>query len=131
MRVVVAFSRLILRGQLIFLMCFPLPGQADELARTFPASSNVSPRILSNYCKDTPFRGVVILKNSNGLIGGYVLVPAIMDSPIPYLDSNGNGLALFHIFDPAEKKKEASAIIDQLRMQFPIEAPLDCTSYPK
>jgi hypothetical protein len=52
-----------------------------------------------------------------------------MDSPIPFLDSNGNIIAMFHIFDSPEKKKEASTIIDQLRMKFPTEERLDCSSY--
>ncbi len=54
-----------------------------------------------------------------------------MDSPIPYLDSNGKHLAMFHIFGSIDEKKKASSVIDQLRSQFPVEERLDCSKQPK
>jgi hypothetical protein len=54
-----------------------------------------------------------------------------MDSPIPYFDSNGRHLAMFHIFGSAEEKKKASSVIDQLKSQFPVEERLDCSNQTK
>lgn len=69
---------------------------------------------------------MVVLKNAGGLTGGYVLLPAIMDAPVPYLDANGDALATFHIFDSPEKKREAAAVIQQLKREFPLEEAADC-----
>ena len=69
----------------------------------------------------------IVLKNSDGLIGGYVLQPSIMDAPIPYLDCRGAPLSSFHIFATDAEKAAATKIIDPLRRDFPIEERLDCS----
>jgi hypothetical protein len=65
------------------------------------------------------------MKNSKGLIGGFVIKPAIMDSPIYYLDCTGKFLALFHIFAPDKEREDASMIIKQLSIAFPVHETLE------
>ena len=62
------------------------------------------------------------------MTGGYVMLPAIRDSSIPYFDANGVHLTSFHIFDSLEKKKDASAVIEQLKREFPLEETVDCNN---
>lgn len=125
-----AFFSAAVTVQLILFMRTPLYAHADELPQTFPTSTQISQEIVSATC-NAPYRGLVVLKNSAGLIGGYVRIPALMDSPIPYLDSNGRHVAMFHIFGSMEEKKKASGIVDQLMLQFPVEERLDCGNQPK
>jgi len=125
-----AFFRAAVTIQLILFMRTPSYAHADELLQTFPTTPQISQETVSATCNNSPYRGLVVLKNSAGLIGGYVLIPAIMDSPIPYLDSNGRHIAMFHIFGSKEEKKKASAIVDQLKSQFPVEERLDCERTP-
>ena len=96
----------------------------------FQTSSQINQLVAENHCLDR-FYKITILKNLNGQIGGYVLQPPIMDSPIPYLDCHGNPLTSFHIFDPDDAKAQAMRIIGPLREQFPIEESLDCADYSK
>jgi hypothetical protein len=125
-----AFFRAAVTIQLVLFMRTPSYAHADELLQTFPTTPQISQEIVSATCNNSRYRGLVVLKNSAGLIGGYVHIPAIMDSPIPYLDSNGRHIAMFHIFGSKEEKKKASAIVDQLRSQFPVEERLDCERTP-
>ena len=90
----------------------------------FTTSVHVAEKVIKDYSKDSYFR-VIVLKNSKGLIGGYILQPSIPDSPIPYLDSNGNILTSFHIFGTDEEKSKAQSIIEKLRKEFPLEEPLN------
>lgn len=103
---------------------------ADEPSQALPTSTQVSQEVVTATC-NAPYSGLVVLKNSAGLIGGYVRMPMIRDSPIPYLDSNGKLLAMFHIFGSMDEKRKASSIIDHLKSQFPIEERLDCANQPK
>ena len=89
------------------------------------ASRDVSENVIRDYCKNSMYKAIV-LKNANGLIGGYVLQPSIMDLPIPYLDCNGNPLTSFHIFASDAEKSGSMKIIEPLRRAFPIEQPLKC-----
>ena len=125
-----AFSRATVTVQLVLFLCAPLYSRAEELSQTFPTSPQLSQEVVSATC-NAPYRGLVVLKNAAGLIGGYVRIPAIMDSPIPYLDSNGKHLAMFHIFGSMDEKKKASGIIDRLKANFPVEERLDCSKQPK
>ena len=90
------------------------------------SSPNISPAVIRAYCKDGMYKAIV-LKNSDGLIGGYVLQPSIMDAPIPYLDCKGEPLTSFHIFATDAEKANSMKIIDPLRRDFPIEERLDCS----
>ena len=105
--------------------CFPALAMGRRPSMKFESTDHVEPTILQSYCNNT-FYKVIILKDSKGRIGGYVLQPAIMDSPIPYLDCHGNTLTAFHIFDSDEDKAKAMRIITPLTEQFPVQAPLDC-----
>jgi hypothetical protein len=69
---------------------------------------------------------VTILKNAEGYIGGYVVTPPIADSPVSYLNADGNFLTSFHIFASDEEKKTASLIIEKLRKSYPKEEPFIC-----
>ena len=69
---------------------------------------------------------MVTLRNRDAVVGGYVLIPTIRDSPIRYLDHEGRHLATFHIFSSNESKQQASVIIDRLRSQFPVEEFAKC-----
>jgi hypothetical protein len=112
--------------QFALFVCVPLSAWAEEQSRTFPTTLKPSQEIITTHCRNGFFRAAVILKNAGGLTGGYVLVPAIRDSSIPYFDANGVHLTSFHIFDSAEKKKTASTVIEQLRREFPLEETVDC-----
>lgn len=125
-----AFSRATVTVQLVLFLCAPSYSRAEELPQTFPTSPQLSQEVVSATC-NASYRGLVVLKNAAGLIGGYVRIPAIMDSPIPYLDSNGKHLAMFHIFGSMDEKKKASGIIDRLKADFPVEERLDCSKQPK
>ena len=125
-----SFRQLSITFQLLLILWTPMHSRADEPPQTFPTSQQISQEIVTATC-NAPYRGLVVLRNSAGLIGGYVRIPAIMDSPIPYLDSNGKHLAMFHIFGSMEEKKKASSVIDQLRSQFPVEERVDCSNQAK
>ena len=93
----------------------------------FETSKVVSDKVISQYCP-TANSGikVSVLKNSKGEIGGYKINMPVDDTPIPYLDANGQQIASFHIFDTDENKAAASKIISQLTSEFPVEEPLKC-----
>lgn len=102
---------------------------ADETgAPAFKTALRIAPKVRSEHCRERPFYTVKVLKNVAGDIGGYVLLPPIRDSLIPYLDAEGDALASFHIFASDEEKRKAMAIITPLRRQFPVEETLDCTA---
>ena len=90
----------------------------------FETTETVCQKVKDAHGAPKPFHTVFILKNEDGLIGGYVLQPKKMDAPIPYLDCHGESLAMFHIFGSAEEKEQAEAILGPFREQFPIEEPL-------
>lgn len=110
-----------------YVMCAPLVAEGEKPPMKFETSSHISRQILQTHCNNS-FYQVTVLKNSQGLIGGYVLRPSVMDSPIPYLDCNGNSLTMFHIFDSNGNKENAMKIIEPLLKEFPIQEPLDCRS---
>ncbi|MBS0308968.1 MAG: hypothetical protein JSS58_08360 [Proteobacteria bacterium] len=94
----------------------------------FKTARSVAAKIQTEYCRERPFYTVKVLKNADGDIGGYVLIPSIRDSLIPFLDAEGEALTSFHIFASDEDKNKAEAIITPLRQQFPLEEALDCTA---
>jgi len=102
---------------------FPVLCIAEEHVN--PTSRKVSQQVIQQYCENSFFT-VRVLKNAKGLIEGYVLQPSIGDSPISYLDCNGDFLTSFYIFGANSEKANAMKIIDPLREEFPIEEPLDC-----
>ena len=102
-------------------------GEAKAVASTCP-TREVSAKVIREHCGDPAI--VKVLRNSEGAIGAYVLQPTVMDSPIPYLDCNGEPLTVFHIFAPDAEKQRASAIIDPIRSAYPVEEPLRCTATP-
>ena len=103
----------------------PVFAQGDQSMTTFRWSSQVAPSVLAEFCPRS-FYQVSILKNAQNRIGGYVLQPAIMDAPIPYLDCEGQPLTTFHIFGSDVEKKKATKIIDPLIKRFPIREALVC-----
>lgn len=104
---------------------------ADESPKAAPVTPEESRQVIAKSCASGPYQGVVILRNRDGLVGGYVLIPAIRDSPIPYLDHEARHLATFHIFGSNESKQQASAIVDRLRSQFPVEEFAKCPGTPR
>jgi hypothetical protein len=97
----------------------------EEKIMTFCTSTHVPDSIYESYGDKRLYSGVEVMKTSEGLIGGFVIKPAIMDSPIRYLDCSGTFLALFHIFDAQETKEGAMKIIDPLTEAFPVRELLD------
>ncbi len=92
-------------------------------------SKTVSPDILKRFCGQPPGPAPVIvkvLKDSAGLIGGYMHAMQIPDSPIYYLDAQGRDYALFHIFGSDAEKAKNKPLIDALRKAYPVEEPLAC-----
>jgi hypothetical protein len=106
---------------LIVGFCILAFAQGDKNSVNFPTSSEVNPEIIRNYCQANSFYKVIILKNSRGQIGGYVLQPAVMDSPIPYLDCQGKQIAVFHIFGTDAEKAKANSVIEPLLKAFPVQ----------
>jgi hypothetical protein len=91
----------------------------------FDTATDIAPAVLERHATPSPmFRGVMVLRNTKGLIGGYVLLPKVPDSPIPYLDCHGEPLTTFHIFGSGEEKEKAQAIVTELKRLFPVEEPL-------
>ena len=93
----------------------------------FKTSKLISESIIKQFCSASgDGREVIILRNGKGDIGGYKINMPVGDTPIPYLDVNGEQIASFHIFDTDENKAAASKIISQLTSEFPVEEPLKC-----
>ena len=90
-----------------------------------PPPSQPSPAIITKTCAG-PTRAVRVLRNAAGVIGAYVAVPAILDSPIYYNDAKGEPLTMFHIFGPDQEKVRSSAIVKQLTADFPREEIVPC-----
>jgi len=92
-------------------------------------SNTVSPDVLKRFCGQSPGPAPVIvkvLKDSAGRIGGYMHAMQIPDSPIYYLDAQGQDYAMFHIFGSDQEKAKNQPLIDKLRKAFPFEEPLAC-----
>jgi len=110
---------------------------AAEPMRVAPSvapSSLPAASIIERFCK--PQSGpvaetVTVLRNAAGNIGGYVLVRSVMDSPVFYLDPQGEQLALFHIFGSDQEKHKNAPIIDALRAGYPLESALQCSAVGK
>lgn len=96
-----------------------------EQTVTFCTSTQVPPHIIQVYADKRLYSRVEVMRNSKGLIGGFVIKPAIMDSPINYLDCNGKLLASFHIFAPDKEREDASMIIEQLSRAYPVHETLE------
>lgn len=91
-------------------------------------SKTINEKIIQEYCPPNDGgRKVTVLKDSEGFIGGYVVNLPVGDTPISYLDADGNFLTFFHIFGSNAEKKEANKIINDLKNRFPIEESLICS----
>jgi hypothetical protein len=101
-------------------MLIPLTAVGENQPMQLSTSEQVSQQFLQLHC-NRPFTRIIVLKNSEGLIGGYVLQPTIIDNPISYYDCNGKYLATFHIFDSDDKRTAAANIVTQLTQQFPVQ----------
>lgn len=100
---------------------------AHEVPTAWPTTTQPSPEIIRAACGG-PTRGVLVLRNADGAVGGYVALPSIMDSPIAYRDAAGTVLTVFHIFDSDAGKAAAAAIVQRLKAQFPREAFTACAA---
>lgn len=92
-------------------------------------SKTIHPDVITRFCGIAPGPAplsVKVLKDSAGFIGGYTYTRLIRDSPIYYLDAEGQPYAMFHIYGPAEEKAKNTPLIDTLREAYPIEEPLPC-----
>ena len=107
------------------------PPSGKEKHITFCTSDHVPPHVFESYRDKRLYSGVEVMKNQKGEIGGFVIKPAIMDSPITYLDCNGKFIALFHIFSSMKAKSDASKIIDPFSKAFPVREMLDFTKKPE
>lgn len=96
----------------------------------FDACDRLEQKVADAYCAPNSFYRVIVLRDEKGQIGAYVLRPAIMDSPIPYLDCHGAPIATFHIFGSDEEKAKATSVINALQRKFPRQEALDCHSLP-
>jgi hypothetical protein len=108
----------------------------------FKTSKMVSTKVLLGYCpqpgspQPIADKTVTVMKDANGNIGGYVVTildldsgvqqKPLLDSPVTYLDTDGNELTVSHIFNTPLQQTQAEKIIESLRKQFPIEEPLRC-----
>ena len=93
------------------------------------SSKTISIKIIHEYCPPNDGgRKVTVLKDSNGVIGGYIINLPVLDTPISFLDADGKFLASFDIFGTDEEKEEDSKIINDLIKRFPIQEPLVCPS---
>jgi hypothetical protein len=110
----------------ILLVLVPLTAIGENQPMKFSTTEQVSQQFLQLHC-NSPFTRIIALKNSEGLIGGYVLQPTIIDNPISYYDCNGKYLTTFHIFDSDDKRTAATNIVTQLTQQFPVQEGLDCS----
>lgn len=115
-------------GRLSVPVLLALASCAQQVPPAWPTTPEPSPRIVAAVCGGGPTRAVRVLRNADGAVGGYVAVPAIMDSPIAYHDAAGKLLTVFHIFGTDASKAAASAVIDRLRSQFPREEIVPCTA---
>lgn len=94
-------------------------------------SKEVPPKIIREYCPQVEGGMLVrVLKDPEGNIGGFIVNAPIRDSPISYLDANGEFLTSFHIFGPPKEKEAASKIIERLMKRFSHIEPLVCPSAP-
>jgi hypothetical protein len=69
---------------------------------------------------------LAVLRNADGVYGGFVTHPRVLDGPISYHDRSGAYLTTFHIFGSDEEKAAASAIISPLVAKFPRQEELVC-----
>ena len=93
----------------------------------FKTTRAVSQKVIREFCPPpADGRTVKVLKDASGNIGGYIVNLPELDSEVTFLDALGNELTVFHIFDPDEKKRQASAIIEPLKNKFPLEEQLIC-----
>jgi hypothetical protein len=102
---------------------------AQEVPSSWPTTAQPSPQIIRTACNG-PVRGVLVLRNGQDVVGGYVAVPGIMDSPIACRDAAGQLLTVFHIFDTDAGKAAASAIVQRLKAEFPREEFVACAGNP-
>jgi hypothetical protein len=94
-----------------------------------PASKALHPDILKRFCGRLPGPApalVTVLRDGAGNIGGYTHTLQIADSPIYYLDAQGQDYAMFHIFGSDEEKARNQPLIDKLRKAYPSEESLSC-----
>ncbi len=90
-------------------------------------SKTITPKIIKEYCPlNKDGQTVTVLKDAAGFIGGYMITIPIGDTPVTYLDIEGEFLTSFYIFGTDEEKEKASKIIDSLLKRFPIIEPLAC-----
>jgi hypothetical protein len=85
--------------------------------------------ILARYC---PTReggeSVLVLRNSEGAIGGYIVRQQVMDSPLTYLNALGESLVTFYVFASDEEKAKAEPIVRDIMARYPLQTPLVCPS---
>lgn len=94
---------------------------------SFPTTAQPLQEIVRASCSG-PTRGVMVLRNGEGAVGGYVALPSIMDSPIAYRDAEGKVLTVFHIFDSDAGKAAASEVTQRLKSSFPREEFVPCAA---
>ena len=86
--------------------------------------------IVERYCNGEPAgpgrESVTVMRDASGKIGGYVYSSGIMDSPVVYLNPEGEQVAMFHIFGSDEEKQRDTPIIEALRQAYPEQTALEC-----
>lgn len=90
----------------------------------FKTSKIINQKIIEEYCslRHRPAQFIVkVHKDRTGAIGAYSVTSEIIDSPITYLDVNGNVIAEFHLLSKCEKEKEYKKIIAEIHRRFPVE----------
>lgn len=125
MNIKTTMSQLVTIQLSMLLTVAPLIAIGEDMSMTFSTAKNISQSVVKTHCNNALYK-VIILKNAVGLIGGYMLQPTIMDARISYLDSNGDVLASFHLFDSNDKKAAATNIINQLAKEFPLQEVMEC-----
>lgn len=81
--------------------------------------------MVKKYC--IPGSEIDILKNASGEIGAYIAPSSlIMDTPIMYYGPDGKLLTTYHIFGTDQEKVDASKIIDDITLRFPIKSTVKC-----
>jgi hypothetical protein len=106
---------------------FPQHTYGEAAVMKFRTTEGISQKILQEHC-DGAFVRITAYRDAAGRVGGYALLPAIPDSPIPYLDCDGNQLTSFHIFGSDAEKAQASRIIGALTKQFSVVEHVECTN---
>lgn len=90
----------------------------------FKTSKDISPAIRQKYLKGEEGKiGFIVyaLKDAAGNIGAYTVNRQIPgDSPVTYLDIDGNFLASFHIFSKHDDQDKYDKIIKRLKERFPV-----------